>query len=380
MRRADAVEELMTGEVAMAMSEASNLLSKCGDIERLLASVHSMSGSNVSDETETNMYHPNSRAILYEMKIYTKRKVGSFNKVLTGLGNASKIPELFEGIPIRSGLLQKLVRTVSDGGGFPDINDELAFFAESIDLEKAANGEFEPCRGVDATFDNACDEIDRIHGELEQYKEEMCGQVLKGNSRNMWKYANTAQDSKDKFTIELPKSVKVPNDFHMVGKRGSGAKQICKYRTPPVEKLVKALEQAIDVHKERKALQLQLIFAKFDSKVNLWRAVGLAVATLDALNSLAELSKRPGYCRPEILDCPPGASPCIDIVQGRHPCVEKTPCSGDFIPNDLSLGSKDRQGAPTVLLLSGPNMGGKHRNYLLKMKCLPWFLRFQICI
>lgn len=351
----------MSGEVAMAMSEASNLLSKCGDIERLLATVHSMSGPGISDEVEVDTSHPNNRAVLYEMKKYQKRKVGDFSKLLSGLRSASRIPEVFEGIPIRkSGLLQKLVRTVSNGGGFPEISNELDFFEDNIDLEKAADGEFEPSRGVDPAFDNACDEIDRVKAELERYKDEMCSKVLKGNSRNVWKYTNTSQDSKDKYTIELPKAIRVSTEFNMVGKRGSGAKQICKYRTQTVETLVKAYETAVDVHKERKARQLQLIFANFDSKRNLWNAVGIAAATLDALSSLAELGKKPGYCRPEILDCTAEAKPTIKIVQGRHPCVERTPCSGDFIPNDLNLGQGEN--SPTVLLLSGPNMGGKQRN------------------
>lgn len=372
VRRADAVEELMAGEAAKAMSEASKLLSKVGPLDALLASIHSMSGPGVSlDEVGGSQWDPapSSRAILYEMKTFTKRKVGNFSKLLNGLRNASKIPELFEGIEIQSQLLQKLVRKVNNGGGFPDISAELDFFFDGIDLEKAATGEFEPARGIDSAFDNACDEIERIHAELEDYKEEMCSMVLKGNSLNVWKYINTKQDSKDKYTIELPVSVKVSSEFKMTGKRGSGAKQICKYRTKTTEDLAKALDNAIAVQKERKACQLQEIFAIFDRKRNLWSAAALAASTLDALSSLAELGRRPGYCRPEILDCPPGASPCINIVQGRHPCVEKTACSGDFIPNDLQLGSPGPgENSPKVLLLSGPNMGGK--STLLRQTCL----------
>ena len=43
-RRADAVEELVSGAGAVSLSEARSVLQKCGDIERLLSRVHSMSG------------------------------------------------------------------------------------------------------------------------------------------------------------------------------------------------------------------------------------------------------------------------------------------------------------------------------------------------
>ena len=85
-RRADAVEELVSGGPAAAMSEARVALAKLGDIERLLSRVHSMggagSGENAPGESST---HPNSRAVLYEEASYTKRKVGDFAKLLGGL-------------------------------------------------------------------------------------------------------------------------------------------------------------------------------------------------------------------------------------------------------------------------------------------------------
>jgi DNA mismatch repair protein MSH6 len=124
---------------------------------------------------------------------------------------------------------------------------------------------------------------------------------------------------------------------------------------------VDELEQALDVQKEGKALGMQLVFAKFDSMRHLWAAAAQATAMLDALGSLAQASERSGFTRPKILDCPPEGKPCIHIVQGRHPCVDFTANGGQFIPNDLTLGAtEDLQAASSrVLLLSGPNMGGK---------------------
>jgi DNA mismatch repair protein MSH6 len=97
-----------------------------------------------------------------------------------------------------------------------------------------------------------------------------------------------------------------------------------------------------------------------------------ASAMLDALGSLGQVAIQPGYSRPLIVDCSPSTKPGIEIIQGRHPCVDSTHSGADFIPNDLVIGSRmkshDEGNAPSVLLLSGPNMGGK--STILRQTCL----------
>ena len=359
-RRLDAVEELTSGSAAAALDEARKVLAKVGDIERLLSRVHSMSGTCLpgGDADGTVRAHPNDRAILYEDTTYTKRKVGDFSKVLNGLRSASLISEFFSGVQINSPLLQKIVKSVDEGGCFPDIAEELQWFFDNFDCDQAAQGRFEPCSGIDELYDEATATIDRIKADLNAYKDEICTDVLASHARNAWKYANTNVDSKDKYLIELPASIRVPEFFTVMGKRGTGAKQVNKYRTPEVEQLVQELEVAYDLQNERRKMGIKLIFAKFDSKRALWAAASQATALLDALGALAQTASKSGYTRPRILDCPPGGSPSIKISQGRHPCVESSFQSSEFIPNDLSLGGTRGDGvAPRVLLLSGPNMG-----------------------
>jgi DNA mismatch repair protein MSH6 len=362
-RRADAVQELVSGAAAVALTEASAVLSKCGDIERLLSRIHSMSGSTGLEQDDDNEgIHPSNRAVLYEVGTYTKRKVGDFSKILNGLQHAAQIPEIFQGINLESGLLQKIVRSVDQGGCFPNMCDQLDWFISNFDCDKAAKGLFEPNRGIDAAYDEACETIDRIQADLTEYKKVMCDTVLKPRSlaTSSWKYVNVNPESKDKYLIELPASIAVPDDFIMKGKRGSGPKQVNKYQTAAVQELVDELEHAYEIQKERKSKGLQLIFAKFDASRNVWAAAAQATALLDALGSLARVASKAGYIRPTILECFPDDSPRINIVQGRHPCVENNMGSTGFIPNDLSLGLETEDGvSPRVLLLSGPNMGGK---------------------
>ncbi len=75
-----------------------------------------------------------------------------------------------------------------------------------------------------------------------------------------------------------------------------------------------------------------------------------ALATLDVIAALAELADRENYCRPEI-----SLSDQIDILQGRHPVVERTLSAGGFVPNDLQMDMNESR----LMILTGPNMAGK---------------------
>ncbi|MXV61450.1 DNA mismatch repair protein MutS [Natronorubrum sp. JWXQ-INN-674] len=77
-----------------------------------------------------------------------------------------------------------------------------------------------------------------------------------------------------------------------------------------------------------------------------------ALATLDALVSLATVAAQYDYCRPEIVD-PEGQDGLeIDIEGGRHPVVERTQES--FVPNDARFTNDQR-----LAVITGPNMSGK---------------------
>lgn len=74
-----------------------------------------------------------------------------------------------------------------------------------------------------------------------------------------------------------------------------------------------------------------------------------AIATLDALCSLAETAAKRNYVRPVLHD-----GDEIEIRNGRHAIVEAN-VRGEFVPNDVYLNnSTDR-----LLIVTGPNMGGK---------------------
>ncbi len=75
-----------------------------------------------------------------------------------------------------------------------------------------------------------------------------------------------------------------------------------------------------------------------------------AIAELDVLCSLAQCAVDSGWTRPEIT-----ADGRIDIVDGRHPVVEKMQKGTLFVPNDTHLDTADAATA----IITGPNMAGK---------------------
>ena len=105
-----------------------------------------------------------------------------------------------------------------------------------------------------------------------------------------------------------------------------------------------------------------------------WVGVLECIATLDCLQSLAAASALwpAPACRPELLRAP---DPYLELVEMRHPCL----CDRveTFVPNTVKLASTKRKGAagsssdvhcPPVMLLTGPNMGGK--STLLRQVCV----------
>ncbi len=77
------------------------------------------------------------------------------------------------------------------------------------------------------------------------------------------------------------------------------------------------------------------------------------VARLDVLCALAEGAHLHGYRRPELDE-----SFALELVDARHPVVERTAAEGRFVPNDLVLDADGAVG-PQLAILTGPNMAGK---------------------
>ncbi len=79
-------------------------------------------------------------------------------------------------------------------------------------------------------------------------------------------------------------------------------------------------------------------------------AVAAALAQIDVLSAFAEVAVRHGYVCPKLT-----VDDSITIVNGRHPVVERALVDERFVPNDTYLSNQDAQ----LIILTGPNMSGK---------------------
>ena len=150
------------------------------------------------------------------------------------------------------------------------------------------------------------------------------------------------------YYIEVSKSFTEQVPEHYIRKQTLANCE--RYITPEL----KELEDQVLTAKERlTALEYQL-FVELREALALQaprvQCTAEAVATADALCSLATVAVQRGYCRPEIT-----LGSEISITDGRHPVVEQMLKDSLFVPNDTELGSADNQ----VSIITGPNMPGK---------------------
>ncbi|TAL25809.1 MAG: DNA mismatch repair protein MutS, partial [Nitrospirae bacterium] len=75
-----------------------------------------------------------------------------------------------------------------------------------------------------------------------------------------------------------------------------------------------------------------------------------AIAASDFLISLAVAAKRHNYVKPVIDE-----SGVLEILDGRHPVLERIPGEERFIPNSIHLDAE----AQRLMIITGPNMAGK---------------------
>ena len=117
---------------------------------------------------------------------------------------------------------------------------------------------------------------------------------------------------------------------------------------------LKDLEGRILGAKDRSFAMEYRIFDEIRKKVaeNLDRIerTAKAVATLDVLTSLANVSADNNYTCPEV-----NLSDRIILKESRHPVVEVLLSGSPFVPNDVMLDNEENR----VAIITGPNMAGK---------------------
>jgi DNA mismatch repair protein MutS len=129
-----------------------------------------------------------------------------------------------------------------------------------------------------------------------------------------------------------------------------------RFTTPELKeyeaKILDAQEKIVEIER-RLFAELRTAIAAEAKRI---RQTALALAEVDVLASLSQVAALRNYCRPQFAAGEDGG--VLEIIEGRHPVIEQQEMAGGserFVPNDLYLNSSTH----TILLLTGPNMGGK---------------------
>ena len=149
------------------------------------------------------------------------------------------------------------------------------------------------------------------------------------------------------YFIEISKGnvSRVPSDYE----RRQTLTNAERYTTPELKEWETKVLGAEEKIKELELEIFRQIRFQVQKETKNLQSTARALATLDALASLAETAARQNYVAPVLHD-----GDEIEIKAGRHPIVE-TFNRENFVPNDaLMNNSTDR-----LLIITGPNMGGK---------------------
>jgi DNA mismatch repair protein MutS len=133
-----------------------------------------------------------------------------------------------------------------------------------------------------------------------------------------------------------------------------------RFTTPELKeyerKILTAHDRSIEIEK-RIFVELRKTVLEAASRI---RRSSSAVAEADLVANFAHLAALRRYVRPTIVE-----EPVLEAVAGRHTVIEQwmeETREGRFIANDLYLnasGLHEESGGPSLLLITGPNMGGK---------------------
>jgi DNA mismatch repair protein MutS len=114
------------------------------------------------------------------------------------------------------------------------------------------------------------------------------------------------------------------------------------------------LAEEVDSAEERfRARELVLLGQLGEDLAENAQRIHLLAAKLSAIDvaaSLAQVASEYDYTRPVVDD-----GDTLELIDGRHPVVERLAASGRFVPNDVSLTIRKSH----LWLISGPNMAGK---------------------
>ncbi|ELY51135.1 DNA mismatch repair protein MutS [Natronolimnohabitans innermongolicus] len=238
--------------------------------------------------------------------------------------------------------------------------DPLADVRELIDDAIVTDPPIEITEGgiIAEGYDDDLDELRRTARDGEQWIDDL---EQRERERTGVDSLKVGHNSVHGYYIEVtnPNLDAVPENYQ----RRQTLKNSERFVTPALKEREDEIVGAKQRADEREYELFREVRREIAKDVERVQALADAVATLDALVSLATVAAQYDYCRPEILEHGTDGNAAgepgggregleIEIEGGRHPVVERTQES--FVPNDARL-ANDRR----LAVITGPNMSGK---------------------
>ncbi len=150
------------------------------------------------------------------------------------------------------------------------------------------------------------------------------------------------------YYIEVSKSFvdQVPDSFIRKQTLTGGERYITEELKTLETRILRAGEQLITLERE---LYRELLAQVAAQQARIQQTAD-CLARLDVLACLAQVAVAGHYVRPEV-----NGEDRVEILQGRHPVVEKMQKGGHFVPNDTKLDCAEGR----MQIITGPNMAGK---------------------
>ncbi len=191
-------------------------------------------------------------------------------------------------------------------------------------------------------------EVDRLRALTENARGAVAAIEQKERERTGVKKLKVGYNKVFGYYIEMPRSQSesVPEDYIRKQTLVNGE----RFVTEELKNLESELLTARDRLNELEYRIFKELNDRVAAEADTVRETASAIASLDALASLAETAVKNNYCMPEV-----DVSGVIDIRDGRHPVVECSQTDSLFVANDAHLDTAGDR----ALIITGPNMAGK---------------------
>ncbi|MFW6105359.1 MAG: DNA mismatch repair protein MutS [Chloroflexota bacterium] len=254
-------------------------------------------------------------------------------------------------ITLRSSLekVPDLKAAMANGDAINWLSAELKPCPDIVDLiTRAIAGEPGDLEQGGVIKEGFSPELDEIRRNSRQAKQYLAGLEQRERQRTGIKSLKVGYNRVFGYYIEVSRAnlELVPSDYI----RKQTLAEAERFFTPELKEYESLILNAQEKIADLEAAIFRQLCQQISAVSEQILATARAIAQIDALSSLAEVAARNSYVRPTLTN-----QDVIDIKGGRHPIVEQSIGSDNFVPNDAYLCNRDNQ----LIILTGPNMSGK---------------------